>query len=69
MPAKPIPAKPIPAEQIVLTVPEIVRLTGACRSTVDKLIRLGDLPSKKMLGRIVVPRSAVMRLIGVEEAA
>lgn len=53
-------AAPTPADAVWLTVPEAARLLRVGESLCWKLVRDGDIPSRK-IGRLVrVPRSAVI---------
>ena len=48
-------------EPYVFTVPEAARLLGISRNLAYQLVRDGDLPAKRLRGRLVISRHAFER--------
>jgi len=53
--------------RLTLTADEVAEILGIGRSAVYESIRRGDLPALRFGRRIVVPRAALLRLLGEED--
>jgi len=53
--------------RLTLTADEVAEILGIGRSAVYESIRRGDLPALRFGRRIVVPREALLRLLGEED--
>jgi excisionase family DNA binding protein len=54
--------------RLTLTVPEAAAVLGISRALAYELVARGELPNLRLGRRIVVPRQALERLIGVADA-
>lgn len=54
----------IPAERLTLTVEEAAELLGIGRGTAYEAVRLHQIPSVRVGRRILVPRAALMAMLG-----
>ena len=50
-------------EKLVLTVAEAGELLGVCRPHAYKLVKLGQIPTIRLGRRLVVPRSALIKML------
>jgi len=54
--------------RLTLTADEVAEILGIGRSAVYESIRRGDLPALRFGRRVVVPRAALLRLLGEDDA-
>jgi excisionase family DNA binding protein len=52
-------------QRLVFSVPEVAELLGVSRAFGYELVARGDLPSLRLGRRLVVPRAALLALVGV----
>lgn len=57
------------ADPLVLTVDEVAKVLRVSRQTAYEAVRRGELPTLRMGRRILVPRAALLKLLGLEEPA
>lgn len=50
----------------VLTVDEAAKILRIGRQTAYRAVKLGQLPSQRILGRILVPRAALESMLGIQ---
>lgn len=55
-----------PVERLAYSVPEAARALGISRTYAYELAQQGVLPTKRIGNRVVVPRTALERLLSVE---
>lgn len=58
-----MPQDTIPPARELLTINDAMATLGICRNSVRKLIAEGDLRATKFLGRVVIPRAELDRLL------
>lgn len=56
-------------ERTVLTVPEVARLLRIGRNLAYELVARGDIPSRRLGRRIVVPRAEFEEKLGLQASA
>jgi excisionase family DNA binding protein len=61
-------AVPTPAERPTLTVAEAAQYLGVSRSHGYAAVRSGELPSISLGRRVVVPTSAVRKMLGLDDS-
>jgi excisionase family DNA binding protein len=52
--------------QLTLTVPEAARVLGISRSMAYEAVRRGEIPVLRFGRRVIVPRAALMKMLGEE---
>lgn len=55
----------IPGERLVLTVAEAGELLGISRAFAYELVARGELPVIRLVRRIVVPKAALLAMVGL----
>ena len=54
-------------ERLTYSVTEVAQLLGISRASAYNCVRTGEIPSLTLGGRIVVPRRALAKLVGLHE--
>ena len=55
--------------KLAYSVPEVAEMLGISRASAYNYVRLGEIRSVTLGGRIVIPRHALDELLGFEEAS
>jgi excisionase family DNA binding protein len=50
---------------LAVSIQDAVKLSGLSRTTIADLIKTGELPSKKVGVKVLIPVEAIKRLVGV----
>jgi excisionase family DNA binding protein len=69
VPDAPPVADAVSPERQTYTVPEVARMLGICRVTAYARAKDGTIPTIRLGHRVLVPKSAVLRLLGTDPQA